>query len=838
MAKTSYPDLNNIVTDVAELLRPSERLTVSQAAEKYRILNNPGSYVGPWKNGTTPYLTEPMDVLGSREYTACVFVGPAQTGKGLALDTPIATPTGWSDMGDLKVGDMVFDENGNPTKVVFVSEIHHRPCFEVEFDNGEVITTDDYHKWLVEDMDKKDPIVMTTPEIESGFRVPSACKRGRGPRYAVRAAKTLKPSKTDRHFITDVRRIESVPTVCIQVDSPSHLFLAGRTMIPTHNTDALLLNWVTYNVICDPADMILYQTSQATARDFSKRRIDRLHRHTTPVGNLLQDRRDADNAYDKHYKSGIMLTLSWPSINEMSGRPVGRVALTDYDRMPTDIDGEGSPFDLARKRTTTFRSFAMTLAESSPGHTVLDPKWIRATAHEAPPCEGILSLYNRGDRRRWVWPCPLCEEYFEGEFSMLEWPDTIDVEEAGEGAKMRCPCCNELISPDHKAKMNSKGVWIKEGQKVKKDGTVVGRGQKSSMASFWMKGVAASFASWKNLVVNYINAEREFERTGSQEALKSTVNTDQGDAFVPKGLESLRTPEELKSRASEWPEQYVPEGVRFLVATVDVQKNMWVVQVTGFGPHGDEYIIDRFDIRKSKRKDDDNDTLWVKPGVYLEDWDLIEEQVLDKTYPLDDNSGRVMGIKMVGCDSGGREGVTQKAYEFWRKLRREGKHHRFRLLKGEATPGAPRVRVSYPDSQRKDRTAGARGEIPVLMMNVNILKDHLSNKLERRDDDGGKVNFPTWLPDHFFQELTAEIRTPKGWENPRGARNEAWDLLVYAEALWLHLGCERMDWDKPDTWAREWDDNDLIFGGKENTEKLKEQPKKVYDLASLAEALA
>lgn len=838
MAKTSYPDLNDIVTDVAELLRPSERLTVSQAAEKYRILNNPGSYVGPWKNGTTPYLTEPMDVLGSREYTSCVFVGPAQTGKGLALNTPIATPKGWSDMGDLKVGDMVFDENGNHTKVVFVSEVHHRPCFEVEFDNGEVITTDDYHKWLVEDMDKKDPIVMTTPEIESGFRVPSACKRGWGSRYAVRAAKTLKPSKTDRHFITDVRRIESVPTVCIQVDSPSHLFLAGRTMIPTHNTDALLLNWVTYNVICDPADMILYQTSQATARDFSKRRIDRLHRHTTKVGELLQDRRDADNAYDKHYKSGIMLTLSWPSINEMSGRPVGRVALTDYDRMPTDIDGEGSPFDLARKRTTTFRSFAMTLAESSPGHTVLDPKWIRATAHEAPPCEGILSLYNRGDRRRWVWPCPLCGDYFEGEFSMLEWPDTIDVEEAGEGAKMRCPCCNELISPDHKAKMNARGVWIKEGQQVRKDGTIIGRGQKSSMATFWMKGVAASFASWKSLVINYINAEREFERTGSQEALKSTVNTDQGDAFVPKGLESLRTPEELKSRASEWPEQYVPEGVRFLVATVDVQKNMWVVQVTGFGPHGDEYIIDRFDIRKSKRKDDDNDTLWVKPGVYLEDWDLIEELVLDRSYPLDDNSGRRMSIRMTGCDSGGREGVTQKAYEFWRKLRREGKHHRFRLLKGEATPGAPRVRVSFPDSQRKDRTAGARGEIPVLMMNVNILKDHLSNKLERRDDDGGKVNFPSWLPDHFFQELTAEIRTSKGWENPRGARNEAWDLLVYAEALWLHLGCERMDWDKPDTWAREWDDNDLIFGGKENTEKLKEQPKKVYDLASLAEALA
>ena len=26
---------------------------------------------------------------------------------------------------------------------------------------------------------------------------------------------------------------------------------------------------------------------------------------------------------------------------------------------------------------------------------------------------GILSLYNRGDRRRWYWPCPHCGEYFQ-----------------------------------------------------------------------------------------------------------------------------------------------------------------------------------------------------------------------------------------------------------------------------------------------------------------------------------------------------------------------------------------------------------------------------------------
>jgi len=36
--------------------------------------------------------------------------------------------------------------------------------------------------------------------------------------------------------IVDVRAVESVPVRCIQVDSPSRLFLAGRGFIPTHNS--------------------------------------------------------------------------------------------------------------------------------------------------------------------------------------------------------------------------------------------------------------------------------------------------------------------------------------------------------------------------------------------------------------------------------------------------------------------------------------------------------------------------------------------------------------------------------------------------------------------------
>jgi phage terminase large subunit GpA-like protein len=84
----------------------------------------------------------------------------------------------------------------------------------------------------------------------------------------------------------------------------------------------LFLNWVTYSVICDPMDMILYQTSNTTARDFSKRRLDRLHVHTEEVGRRLLPGAHHDNVFDKQYRSGMLVTLSWPAINELSGRPV------------------------------------------------------------------------------------------------------------------------------------------------------------------------------------------------------------------------------------------------------------------------------------------------------------------------------------------------------------------------------------------------------------------------------------------------------------------------------------------------------------------------------------
>jgi len=73
-----------------------------------------------------------------------------RTGKALDVNTPIPTPTGWKTMGDLQVGDQVFDEAGHPTNVTFVTEYQYgRDCYELVFANGDTVIADGEHQWEV-----------------------------------------------------------------------------------------------------------------------------------------------------------------------------------------------------------------------------------------------------------------------------------------------------------------------------------------------------------------------------------------------------------------------------------------------------------------------------------------------------------------------------------------------------------------------------------------------------------------------------------------------------------------------------------------------------------------
>lgn len=80
-------------------------------------------------------------------------------GKGLALDTAIPTPDGWTTMGDLKEGDEVFDRLGNRTRVEFKSEVKNIPCWRVTFRTGERVVCDAEHRWIIVDRKGRERVV-------------------------------------------------------------------------------------------------------------------------------------------------------------------------------------------------------------------------------------------------------------------------------------------------------------------------------------------------------------------------------------------------------------------------------------------------------------------------------------------------------------------------------------------------------------------------------------------------------------------------------------------------------------------------------------------------------
>ncbi len=243
-------------------------------------------------------------------------------GKALALTTSLPTPTGWTTMGEVAVGDQLLGADGTPTTVVAATEVlFGRPCYDVEFSDGTLITADEQHQWPTRDG------VLTTAQLAPGMAIVrpepvempaatgipvSAYQVGRrlagedpsGPDFEGWAWRYQRGSLAQRHDmlrgvveattsllsgtagdgftltaawargehrtlvldllatlgyiphrgwpgqpiqvvagerkVTAIHPRHSVPVRCVQVDNPDHLYLAGRGMVPTHNSTLAL----------------------------------------------------------------------------------------------------------------------------------------------------------------------------------------------------------------------------------------------------------------------------------------------------------------------------------------------------------------------------------------------------------------------------------------------------------------------------------------------------------------------------------------------------------------------------------------------------------------------
>lgn len=81
------------------------------------------------------------------KHTLIVLMGASGVGKAQPIDTVIPTPDGYKQLGDICVGDYVFDKNGKPTKVLGVFPQGELDTFEVVLTDGRTTQCSNEHLW-------------------------------------------------------------------------------------------------------------------------------------------------------------------------------------------------------------------------------------------------------------------------------------------------------------------------------------------------------------------------------------------------------------------------------------------------------------------------------------------------------------------------------------------------------------------------------------------------------------------------------------------------------------------------------------------------------------------
>jgi phage terminase large subunit GpA-like protein len=578
-------------------------------------------------------------------------------------------------------------------------------------------------------------------------------------------------------------------------------------------TQGVVTNFMGYVIKCDPADFMIMQTTKGTARDFDTQVIKRAFRDSPELKMELAPGSKSDNTYDKVFRSGAILFQRWPSINELSGKPLKYVLITDYDRMTQNIDGEGSPFSLGSQRTAKFLSRGMTVVETSPGFEITDPKHKTNFAHEAPPCGGALSLFNMGDMRRWYVQCPECGEYYmpppdEKGLDFVHERDLFGatLTEITRPVKFICTKNGCLIDVSHKKDMNQTGLWVPQGCTIE-NGKVIGEPIKSSIASFWFPGIFAAYSNPEALVEKYLKGHREYDITGSEQNLKTTVNVNFGAAYLPRNLAELEAHAGLSDRAEPLERYYVPDSTRVLIASVDIQNgkdSRFVVEVHAIGVGLEQTIVDRFEIAFVEK---DGVKRRINPGSNIEDWNPLIDRVISTSYKT--HNGRKMMVHLTAIDTGGEGDTTHNAYQFYRKLKKMGLSSKVILVKGGSGKNeAPIIRSFGKDQNKREMK-----DVPLYLLATDFFKDIVASILRRTIPGGMYLHFPKWLSEDYYDEIQAEVRQDNGKWVPIRKRNESLDLNVYILACCWYLGInsEKFDWQNPPSWAAPLEANGNVF---------------------------
>lgn len=429
--------------------------------------------------------------------------------------------------------------------------------------------------------------------------------------------------------------------------------------------------------------------------------------------------------------SGVSVRFAWAgSPTQLAGEAACKVYVDERDRMKADVGGEGDPKRLADNRHATYAD-GQTIVFSTPltgnVETYVDEasglEFFAVSEHVESP---TWKLWQQGTRYQWAWPCPHCRDYFIPYFKLLWWPEKADPYVALTEARMVCPRCGSQIEEADKEKMNANGRYVAPGQKITKEGEVLGKPPASDTVSFWVSGLCSPWKSFGQRAYDWLEAVR----SGVPEDIQAVINTGFGELYSVKGeapkksaVEALRLPYKFGDHVA---------GVQRVTMACDVQENRIYYVVRGWGAEMESWLLQ-------------HGVIYVPEGqTTKDDWVWNELQKFrDKLY-----CGKAIERQFV--DSGY---ITSTVYRYCRK------HLGWAIpTKGRDTMDAPLAKTFVDTSPSGKRM---KGGLAVWIINTDYFKRWIHERLERDPELPGGFHLSEDTNEDYCLQLVSEARVVK-----------------------------------------------------------------------------
>ena len=491
-------------------------------------------------------------------------------------------------------------------------------------------------------------------------------------------------------------------------------------------------NMIGFYIDTDPSPMGLWMPTDDLEKKHAKKRLWKMVEATPVLNSRVSPRTTAQNSstLQEWAFPGGSLSIGGSNSGAMFRSDSYRIIiLDDMDGFADEVGDEGSPAELAEKRTDTYPNNKKIYKNSTPT--------IKGESH-------IESEYEDSDQREFFVPCPHCKEKQVISFDYIRWNKRENGKRLGD-AFLVCKNCGSAIAESSKQKMMLQGEWIPQNPENEKRGYKV-----TSLYSPWV--------TWSQIVDEFIEATR-LAKIGDKKRLKTWINTRLAETY-DENPDTVKH-SELFQRREEYKAE-VPEGGLILIAGADTQDDRIELEISAFGKYGEEWSIDR--------------KIFTGDPALPDVWERLDEFILSATYEYE--LGGKMKIYALGIDTGGNK--TTHVYKYCKS------RHARRVygLKGSSTPDAP----IYTRSMSK---AGGI-KMPLYIVGTSQLKDEVHSSFLITEHGASYIHFPIadTYSESYFSQLTAEKKIRGKWINQGKKRNEAFDIKVYSRATLAITGID------------------------------------------------